>query len=61
MHRTYELYFHHPDGREEFQPLTHLGDRAEVMRHVQTLLDAGPADAIDVLSGGAPLFTVLRR
>ena len=60
MHRTYELYFQHPDGRKEFRPLTHRGERADLMRHVQTLLAASPAQSVDVHSGGAPLFTVLR-
>jgi hypothetical protein len=60
MHRTYELYFQHPDGREEFRPLTHRGDQAGVMRQVQALLDASPARSVDVLCGGAPLYTLLR-
>lgn len=61
MHRTYELYVRHADGHVRFEPLTHPGSMAEVMRHVQSLLDESGALSIDVREGGSPVFSLLGR
>ncbi len=61
MHRTYELYVRHADGHVRFEPLTHRGSLAEVMRHVQNLLDTSGALSVDVHEGGDPVFSLLGR
>ena len=58
MHRTFELYLRHTDGRETFEPLTHRGTHIELLSHVRRVLAERGAETVEVREFGEHLITI---